>query len=231
MPQAPSHPPPYSIECSSFPPPIEAAAGSQAWAFQRAFESSREPVRWGILTTMRCWIDTWPFKGVELERERIQQAYDQAPIDLKVTLDYIITNKFPFYFKSDGHRRCYDLYRTGRIQEAETSMLPQEDFIREYNAAVEPVKDAIASTNKRWIWYEAYTEISPVSKEEVVQAYANVSDPLKVVLSWMLATGWTIRVGNPRFFEQSKAAVHEMCLNHATAHIELHAMNRLVGMY
>lgn len=85
-----SRSPPYLIECSSFPPPIEAAAGPQTWAFQRAFENAREPVRWAIcksattfsvanpwelnivlVTTMRCWKDEWRYYGQEIPRQWI----------------------------------------------------------------------------------------------------------------------------------------------------------------
>ncbi|KZV66020.1 hypothetical protein PENSPDRAFT_107450 [Peniophora sp. CONT] len=231
MPQVPSRPPPYSVECSSFPPPIEAAAGPQAWAFQRAFESAREPVRWAILTTMRCWDDAWSFKDVEVPRQRIQQAYDQAPSDLKVTLDYIITKNLPFYFLSEGDRRCYDLYLTDRVHEAETSMLSQADFLREFHSAVEPVKKAIVLTMENWVFFEERKDTKPVSKSEAAQVYASASGTLKVVISWMLATGWIICICGRQEFEQGKDSVHRSCQNLVTAHIELHAMNRLAGMY
>ncbi|KZV65355.1 hypothetical protein PENSPDRAFT_655872 [Peniophora sp. CONT] len=232
MPQVPSRPPPYSVECSSFPPPVQAAAGSQAWAFQRAFESAREPIRWAILTTIRCWEDAWTFKGVKLPRQRIQEAYDQAPFNLKVTLDYILTTKLPFYFKNEGERRCYDIYRTGRVQEVETSWLPQDDFVREYRAAMEPVKDAIASTFESWTFYEPGDgRLRSVSKQQAVQEYERAPGTLKVIISWMLATGWNISIGSPLSFEWSKETARDICENLATAHIELHAKNRLAGMY
>ncbi|VDB91276.1 unnamed protein product [Peniophora sp. CBMAI 1063] len=231
MPQVPSQPPPYSIECSSFPPPIQASAGSDAWAFQRAFESAREPVRWAILTTMRCWENEWTFKDVEVPRERIQDAYDESPPDLKATLDHIMKHRLPFYFLSEGDRRCHDLYRTGRMEEAETTALSTENFVREFNSAVEVVRAAVLKTFDDWAFYEEHREISPVPEANVAQAYIAACDELRIVVSWILATGWIVPVFNRKAFEHYQSCVHRICQNHVTAHIEIHAMNRLEGMY
>ncbi|VDB91278.1 unnamed protein product [Peniophora sp. CBMAI 1063] len=231
MPQVPSRPPPYSIECSSFPPPIQASAGSDAWAFQRAFESAREPVRWAILTTMRRWENEWAFKDVEVSRERLQDAYDESPPDLKATLDHIVNQRLPFYYMSEGDRRCHDLYRAGRMEEAETTALSTENFVDEYHYAAKPVRAAVLTTFGDWAFFEEHRKISPVPEANVAQAYATACDDLKIAISWMLATGWTVEVFNRTVFERFKSSVHRRCLNHATAHIKMHAMNRLEGMY
>ncbi|KZV66023.1 hypothetical protein PENSPDRAFT_655273 [Peniophora sp. CONT] len=231
MPQAPSRPPPYSIECSSFPPPIQAASGAQAWAFQRAFESAREPIRWAILTTMLCWANEWRYKGAKIPRQFVQHAYDQAPLDLKAALDYILENSLPFYMIRDRDRRRHNLYRTGRVEEVETSVLSHADFARLYNDASKSVREAVAATFDSWTLFEDHELISAVSQDGAAQAYTVASDSLKVVVSWMLETGYDIEVSNGELFQLAKANFHRASVNTATAHIELHAMNRLKGLY
>ncbi|VDB91280.1 unnamed protein product [Peniophora sp. CBMAI 1063] len=231
MPQVPSQPTPYSIECSSFPPPIQAASGPGAWAFQRAFESAREPVRWAILTTMCFWENEWAFKGVEVPRERIQDAYDESPPDLKATLDHIVNQRLPFYYMSEGDRRCHDLYRTGRMEEAETTALSTENFVREFNSAVEPVRAAVLKTFDDWAFFEEHREISPVPEANLAQAYAAACGDLRIVVSWILATGWIVPVFNRKAFELYQSSVHRRGRYHVTNHIKMHALNRLEGMY
>ncbi|KZV66019.1 hypothetical protein PENSPDRAFT_689371 [Peniophora sp. CONT] len=229
MAPVPSRPPPYSIGCSSFPPPIEAAAGPQAWAFQRAFENAREPVRWAILTTMRCWKDEWRYYGQEVPRQWIQHAYHEAPADMKVALDYIADNNIPFSMWNDRDRRRDQLFRTGRVEEVETTALLHSEFMSMYSAASESVQEEILTTIRLWTSIEEHHIIPAVPRHECAQAYAAASDRLKVVVSWMLETGYNIAVWNQRAFEEAKLNFLEAYQAQVTAHIELHAMNKING--
>ena len=81
----------------------------RAWAFQLAFENARELVRWTVCEHTQCpnmyetnivlgntfkeWRDNWAMKGKDVARVHVQQAYSQAPEDLKLAvgmwLDYV----------------------------------------------------------------------------------------------------------------------------------------------
>lgn len=134
-------------------------------------------------------------------------------MNLRVALDYIIENNLPFYMKDDVDRHIYHLYRTGRMQEVETSALSQEDFVRHYDEATEPVREAVGQYDGEWFYpdeltilclavetFEAWTlleegrVIPPVPKTEAAQAYAAASQTLKVVTSVYLLIHSTDRL-------------------------------------
>lgn len=103
---------------------------------------------------------------------------------------------------NDRDRRRDQLFRTGRVEEVETTALSQHKFMLMYTAASESVQEEIrtshdhcvnvheltslsftVTTIRLWTTIEEHNSIPVVPGHESAQAYAAASDQLKVVVS------------------------------------------------
>ncbi|KZV71929.1 hypothetical protein PENSPDRAFT_751313 [Peniophora sp. CONT] len=134
MPQVSQRPPPYTKDKTVFPPPLQTDVNHRAWAFQLAFENARELVRWTVLTTFKEWQQDWTLKGRDVVRANVQQAYSQAPEELKLAVDWQIQWDTPMIMRTDDGRRWHDHVRRKEAGLYEEVLTP-ERFEREFEAA------------------------------------------------------------------------------------------------
>ncbi|KZV63532.1 hypothetical protein PENSPDRAFT_657216 [Peniophora sp. CONT] len=187
-------PPPYSYENSSFvPPPPRVDQVSRSWDFQMKFEAAHEDVRWALLHT----ITAWKASGTDLPwdhipRNDVQNAYDAAPYDLKVALDYIAQHNLTCYFNNDTDRRRH-LYFSRRDAGwspvgGPRTLLSPDQFVREFHSVRERVQNAVLRSIG---WWEEdrtgrYQEPQP---DALSSWYCTASNEHKLMINWLLEIG------------------------------------------
>ncbi|KZV59390.1 hypothetical protein PENSPDRAFT_760438 [Peniophora sp. CONT] len=187
-------PPPYSYENSSFvPPPPRVGQVSRSWDFQMRFEAAHESVRWAILDTMTAWkVSRRGLPWVYTPRSDVQDAYDAAPADLRIALDYIVRYNITTYFNDDCDRRRHDYFRRrdagcpavggGRV------LLNSAQFKRDFLASTNSVQKAILMTFAWWDFKNIKRYEEP-SVERLPDSYRKMTEDRKVLLNWMLEIG------------------------------------------
>ncbi|KZV60339.1 hypothetical protein PENSPDRAFT_657213 [Peniophora sp. CONT] len=187
-------PPPYSYECSSFaPPPPRVGQVSRSWDFQMKFEAAHEDVRWALLNTITAWkVSGTDQPWVHVPRDSIQNAYDSAPQDLKIALDYIAQYNLTCYFNNDTDRRRH-LYFSRRdagwpAVGGPRALLSPDEFVREFNSVQERVQKAVLRTIACWERRRTrqYQELHP---DALHGWYRSAFNEYKLMLNWVLEMG------------------------------------------
>ncbi|KZV73430.1 hypothetical protein PENSPDRAFT_750173 [Peniophora sp. CONT] len=189
-------PPPYSFEVSSFPPPPPHEGEiSRNWDFQAKFEAAEEPVRLAVLDTITAWTappkpDVWDW----IERNEVQDAYDNAPVDLKRALDFITDCGYPTYLSDDKDRRTHQYFwrlASAGIEDPGVDTLPilsASAFVADFDYAHEEVKRAVLSTCAIWK-YNVQDEYRMPAPHEMLEIYQQSPKKLKTWLNWVLQIG------------------------------------------
>ncbi|VDB87623.1 unnamed protein product [Peniophora sp. CBMAI 1063] len=187
-------PPPYSYENSSFaPPPPRADEISRSWDFQVKFEAAPEDVRWAILDTITAWkVHGRGLPWDYIPRSDVQDAYDAAPNDLKIALDYIVLYNVTTYFSDDMDRRQHDYFRRrddgwpaiggGR------KLLTAVQFMQDFYASANTVQKAILMTFATWDQRRTQVYEEP-RLDHLRLKYEQASEDKKILLNWMLESG------------------------------------------
>ncbi|KZV71927.1 hypothetical protein PENSPDRAFT_684118 [Peniophora sp. CONT] len=191
MPQVSQRPPPYSKNKTEFPPPLQSDVDHRAWAFQLAFENARELVRWTVLNTFKDWKQDWALKGRDVARANIQQAYSQAPEELKLAVDWQLKWDKPVIMQADYARRWQEHIRQKEAGIYEEVLSP-EKFERQFELASPKVQRAALSTFAAWKWYHDCVVSDAPRRQDLVPAYKSASQPLKVVLCFVLEMAMTL---------------------------------------
>ncbi|VDB89631.1 unnamed protein product [Peniophora sp. CBMAI 1063] len=194
MPQVSQLPPPYSRDWVSFPPPLQGDVDHRAWAFQLAFENARELVRWTVLMTFKDWQQEWKLKGRDVARGNVQQAYSQAPEELKLAVDWQLKWDIPIILRTADGRRWHEHVRRKEAGTYEEVLSP-EKFEREFDAALPEVQHAALDTFSAWKWFHEQAVIGAPYRHDVVSSYKAASRPLKRVVCFVLemAIDWCLQ--------------------------------------
>ncbi|VDB87615.1 unnamed protein product [Peniophora sp. CBMAI 1063] len=187
-------PPPYSYENSSFaPPPPQLGQMSRSWDFQMKFEAAHEDVRWALLNTITAWEVSGTGRPWDhIPRNNIQSAYDSAPQDLKIALDYIVHHHLTCYFNNDTDRRRH-LYFSRRDAGwppigGPRVLLSPDQFVGEYLSVRDRVQKAILRSIAWWDRKQTgrYQELHPSA---LAGWYLNASNERKIIINWALEVG------------------------------------------
>ncbi|KZV73424.1 hypothetical protein PENSPDRAFT_750171 [Peniophora sp. CONT] len=206
-------PPPYSFEVSSFPPPPpRAGETSRKWDFQAKFEAAEESVRRAVLDTITVWTarpnpDSWDW----IERNEVQDTYDNAPVDLKRALDFLTDCGYTTYVSDDKDRRANQYFwrlASAGIEDSGAETLPilsASAFVADFEYAHEEVKRAVLETCAVWKYNLRGIYRRPAN-QEVLEIYQQAPKKLKVWLNWVLQIGSEVSIQSTndlRMFEKS----------------------------
>ncbi|VDB87619.1 unnamed protein product [Peniophora sp. CBMAI 1063] len=212
-------PPPYSYENSSFaPPPPQAGQISRSWDFQMKFEAAHEDVRWALLHTITAWKVTGTGQSWDhIPRHNIQNAYDAAPQDLKLALDYISQYNLTCYFNNDTDRRRH-LYFSRRDAGwppvgGPRVLLSADQFVHEFSSVRERVQKAVLMSVEGWE-RKRTGRFQQVHPDSLYTWYQHASNEYKIMLNWLLEIGgdWSIgRLQNIQTIEaQTRASFNRI---------------------
>ncbi|VDB89610.1 unnamed protein product [Peniophora sp. CBMAI 1063] len=194
MPQVSSHPPPYSRDRQSYPPPLPADVDHRAWTFQRSFENAREIVRWSVLQTFKVWADNWALEGQVISRNELQQAYNQAPKELKQAVDWQLKWDRPVIMTCDQSHRWHE-----HVQ---------------FDAASPVVQKAVQLTVSAWTAYNGPARLDPPQRDHLASVYENADSSLKLALCFILEMGIPVGILMMRRIEERRASIYKMVADH-----------------
>ncbi|KZV71981.1 hypothetical protein PENSPDRAFT_751358 [Peniophora sp. CONT] len=209
MPQVSERPPPYSHERLSPPPPLQGDVDHRAWAFQLTFENAREIVRWSVLQTFSAWIDNWVYKGRNVCKSDVQEAYHAAPEALKQAVDWQLKWDTPVVMFCDITRRWHEHVRRKEAGTHE-EILPLRKFEHEFDAASPDVQYATLLTVVAWASYNDRVRIKTPGRDSLAQVYEAASPSLKAALCFSLEMGLDLPIQRTQNIEDKKALMHEI---------------------
>ncbi|VDC01660.1 unnamed protein product [Peniophora sp. CBMAI 1063] len=231
MVQVSERPPPYSVENPSFPPPIQGDFGHRAWAFQRAFEGARELVRYSVLNTFRIWQADWSFKGQQIPREHIQQAYMSAPEDLRMAVEWQLRWDTAAWMTTDFGRRCHEHFRK-EDSGMEQQILTMDEFLNEYDTAEPATQQAILLTFPSWMETNHGIQWPVPDRSNVGQAYEAATLPLKGAVCFILEICFEFMpLDSAREIDRVKTRYRQMITSHQVEAREWDAKGQALGLW
>ncbi|VDB89624.1 unnamed protein product [Peniophora sp. CBMAI 1063] len=213
MPQVSERPPPYSREWPSCPPPLQTDVGHRAWAFQCAFENTREIVRYSVLQTFKAWQGDWALKGQNISRGDLQQAYSQAPEDLKQAVEWQVKWDSPVVMVSDHSRRWHEYVRR-REAGTHEDILSVHKFEQEYDAASPATQRAVQLTVSAWTSYNGPARLEPPERDRLASVIEDASPSLKLALCFVLKMGLDLPYQRMQTIDEKKASIQQVVAQH-----------------
>ncbi|KZV73254.1 hypothetical protein PENSPDRAFT_750204 [Peniophora sp. CONT] len=210
---------------------LRATFDHRAWAFQRAFEGARELVRYSVLNTLRIWSSDWRFKGQQIPREHIQQAYMSAPEDLKLAVEWQLRWDTAAWMTADFGRRCHEHLRKEDAG-IEQEILTPEQFQVDFDAASLSTQQSVLLTFPSWMEKNHGVQWPMPDRTNVKQAYETPTLPLKGAVCFVLEICYeTLGFDSARTIAVVKRNYRKMVRSHQLEAREWDAKGQALGLW